>query len=229
MRKLAFGWVAAVLLVGAIAVPAKATPVTEPSVGRLQVDFLFPNLTTDTDLGIFPFPSPSAPITVPFGLGIETFFGKCPTNCLAIDITSTGFDVRSVLPTNDTPPIEFINGDQAIIKVTTLDSRLITNVSLQSERNVALHPGALVFGDNFFQVNLADAGPINVGALATFNVTYGLSQSSVPEPSSLALFGISLAGLGWLRTRRDLRGSARRWLRSRPASTVRSGGRTATA
>src|SRR4051812_21847158 len=124
----------------------------------------------------------------------QDFACSRPTNCLAIDITSTGFDVRALLPTNNTPPIEFINGDQAIIKVMTLDSRLITNVSLQTERNVALHPSALEFGDNFFQVNLADAGPINVGALATFSVTYGLSQRPVPEPSSLALLGVGLAG-----------------------------------
>ena len=232
MRKFAFGWLAAVLVVGAIAVPAKATPVTGQSVGRLQVDFIFPNLTTDTNLGIFPFPSPSAVITIPFGSGIATFFGPCPTQCLAIDITSTGFDVRAALPTNGLPPIEFVNGDQAIIKVTTLDSRLITDVSLRSERNVALGSGALVFGDNFFQVNLADAGPINVGALATFDVTYGLSLSSVPEPPSLALFGVVLAGLSivhaW-RTRRFLPGLARRWLRSRPVSTVRSAGCTAAA
>jgi hypothetical protein len=233
MRKFAFARVAAVLVVGAIAVPAKATPVTGQSVGRLQVDFIFPNLTTDTNLGIFAFPSPSGEITAPFGSGIATLFYSCPTQCLAIDVTSTGFDVRAALPTNGLPPIEFVNGDQAIIKVTTLDSQLISDVSLQNERNVALGSSALVFGDNFFQVNLADAGPISVGAFASFNVTYGpLSPSSVPEPPSLALFGIGLAGLSivhaW-RTRRFLPGLARRWLRSRPVSTVRSAGCTAAA
>ena len=233
MRKFAFARVAAVLVVGAIAVPAKATPVTGQSVGRLQVNFIFPNLTSDTNLGIFAFPSPSGEITAPFGSGIATLFYLCPTQCLAIDVTSTGFDVRAALPTNGLPPIEFVNGDQAIIKVTTLDSQLISDVSLQNERNVALGSGALVFGDNFFQVNLADAGPISVGAFASFNVTYGLlSPSSVPEPPSLALFGIGLAGISivhaW-RTRRFLPGLARRWLRSRPVSTVRSAGCTAAA
>jgi hypothetical protein len=196
MRKFVFAWIAAALVGGAIAMPAKATPVIGQSVGRLQVDFIFPNLTTDTDLGIFPFPSSSASIAVPFGFGIETLFGQCRTNCLAIDITSTGFDVRAQLPTNNTPPIEFINGDQAIIKVTTLDSQLISLVSQQSERNVQLHPGSLQFGDNFFQVNLADAGPINVGALASFSVDYGLAQPSpVPEPMSLPLLASGLVAL----------------------------------
>jgi hypothetical protein len=116
-----------------------------------------------------------------------------------MDLTSTGFDVHTQLPSG-TQPIEFINGNQAIIKVTTLDSALINLVSQQTN-SLGLNPGSLVWGDNFFQVNLADAGPLYPSTSATFTVDYsgGLgaapAPAPVPGPASLPVIVSGLVGL----------------------------------
>lgn len=189
------------LCLGIGAGTASAQTAATPDVGRLTVDFIYPYLSSDQNLGTFAFPSASAPITVPFGLGIDTLYGKCPINCLAIDLTSTGFDVRTQLPSGNLP-IEFVNFDQAIIKVTTLDSALI-NLVQQQTNSLGLNTGSLVFGDNFFQVNVADAGPLYPNTSASFTVDYngglGASPAPVPAPASLPLIASGLAALALAR------------------------------
>jgi hypothetical protein len=89
----------------------------------------------------------------------------------------------------------FLNNADAIIKVTTTQCRLISNVILESQTGMTLFPGNFLFGDNFFQVNLAKNSFINPGAVLDFSVSYNLSATPVSEPPSLPLLASGLVAL----------------------------------
>ena len=100
-------------------------------------------------------------VTVPFGVGVQTTVGTTTRNIFEIDVTPTTIAVHYLDPTNT---IGFVNGENAIIKMTTTQSSLINLVSLESETGITLSPGAFLFGSNFFQVDLAQASFISPGA-----------------------------------------------------------------
>ena len=133
-------------------------------------------------------------MNVPFGAGVVFAGGGCRANCFGIDISPTGFSVS----TQPGPGgIAFINGDQAIVKVTTLDTSLINVVSFQTN-GLGLSPGALLFGDNFFQVNLAASSlPLPEGNNSSFTVNFSEAPgpAPVPAPASLPLIASGLAAL----------------------------------
>jgi len=177
----------------------------EQAVGPLTFDFLYPNITTDQNLGMFAFPSSGQTVKVPFGIGIQTTAGTTTANIFEIDVTPAAITVRYLDPTDT---IGFVNGEQGIIKMTTTQSSLINLVSLQSQTGITLSPGAFLFGSNFFQVNLADASFINPGATLNFSVSYDVSATPVPEPASLPLLASGLVAFAL--TRRVIRTGVRR-------------------
>jgi hypothetical protein len=156
------------LCLGIGAGTAAATPLQQ-AVGPLTFDFLYPNITTDQNLGMFAFPDTGQTVKVPFGVGVKGsnasngFIFTFPVNPFEIDVTPTSIAVEYTA-SGGVPPLQFPNNEQAIIKMTTTQSSLINLVSLESQTGITLTPGAFLFGSNFFQVNLADASIIQPGA-----------------------------------------------------------------
>lgn len=165
------------------------------TVGPFTVDFLYPNLTTDQNLGTYNFPSQGQFVSVPFGVGVETTSGPAVTNIFELEVTPTLFGIRYFDPTNPNNGINFVNGEIGIIKVTTTESRLINSVSLLQENGITLNPGAFLFGSNFFQVNLADASFINPRSTLIFSASYSESAEPVPEPEPLPPLALGLVAL----------------------------------
>ena len=185
------------LCLGIGAGTAAATPLQQ-AVGRLTFDFLYPNITTDQNLGMFAFPDTGQTVKVPFGVGVTgSFTNRFFTfgfNPFEIDVTPTTIAVEYTDSGGD-PPVEFPNNEQAIIKMTTTQSSLINLVSLESQTGITLTPGAFLFGSNFFQVNLADASTISPGASLDFSASYNVSATPAPEPASLPLLASGLVAL----------------------------------
>ena len=196
------------LCLGIGAGTARAQTAATPNVGRLSVDLIIPfrdGSSDDQHIGTYAFPSASAALSIPFGAGLPNVaYGECKTNCLTLDIGPTAFAVLNNIAPIGTLPIAFLGGLQDTIKVTTVDSRLINLVQTQAD-TFGLKPGALLFGDNFFQVDLADAGPLYPQSGALFSVDYsgGLGASPapapVPAPASLPLMASGLAALALTR------------------------------
>jgi hypothetical protein len=180
--------------------PGSAAATTlQQAVGPLTFDFLYPTTMNDTNLGMFAFPDTGQTVTVPFGIGVEVAIpGASPTispvNLFEIDVAPATITIRFLLTGSD--PIEFVNNDVVIIKMTTTQSSLINLISLESETGIELHPGAFLFGSNFFQVALSGASTIGPGATLDFSVSYNLSTTPVPEPSTWGMMALGFAGLG---------------------------------
>ena len=121
-------------------------------------------------------------VTVPFGVGVQTTVGTTTRNIFEIDVTPTTIAVHYLDPTNT---IGFVNGENAIIKMTTTQSSLINLVSLESETGITLSPGAFLFGSNFFQVDLAQASFISPGATLDFSASYNLLAAPEPAPAKV--------------------------------------------
>lgn len=159
-------------------------------VGRLQVDFISPTLADDQNLGTYSFPT--TPIDIPFfslpGVGAA----------LNLGLGSESF----VLSNRTTETLRIPANQQAIIKVTTLDSRIVSSVEPLLAIGFNLEPGSLQFGNNFYQVNLAGAVIDPVG-LQSFSVAYNLGAAPeptpVPAPASLPLLVSGLAVLASVR------------------------------
>jgi hypothetical protein len=181
------------LCLGIGAGTAAATTLQE-AVGPLTFDFLYPNITTDQNLGMFAFPDTGQTVRVPFGVGVQTQFGTTIRNIFEIDVTPTTITVSYLDPTNT---IGFTNNANAIIKMTTTQSSLINRVSLESETGITLNPGAFLFGSNFFQVDLSHNSLISPGATLDFSASYNVSatETPVPEPASLPLLASGLVAL----------------------------------
>jgi len=180
-----------------------AAATLDQTVGPFTVDFLYPNLGTDQNLGIFNFPSTGQTVSVPFGVGMRLNKEGTPGSFIAnsnpfeLDVTPTAFDIRYLNP-NNVGSVGFVPPDIGIIKLTTTKSSLINVVSLQSQTGITLKPGAFLFGSNFFQVELSRQSFIDPGANLNFSASYNGLESpvpeAVPEPSSLLGY-ITLGGL----------------------------------
>ena len=196
-----------------------AAATLQQEVGPLQFDFLYPNITTDQNLGTYAFPDTGQTVSVPFGVGIGTNLGIAPVNIFDINVTPTSIVVSQTPTINNA--IGFTNEANGIIKMTTLDSSLIKSVSLVSQNGITLNPGNFLFGANFFQVDLSHNSLIQPGASLVFSTTYDLSATEtpvpvgicpqgydcnaagpVPEPATFAVLGaglLGLIGLRWVR------------------------------
>ncbi len=70
------------------------------------------------------------------------------------------------------------------------------NSSLSLASNVSGFFGAIDFGGSFDTISFTPSGGPNIGWDA---LAYGSTNGSVPEPTTLALMGLGLAGIGWKR------------------------------
>ena len=188
-------FVAGVGLCLGIGAGTAAATTLQQAVGPLQFDFIYPNITTDQNLGMFAFPDTGQTVNVPFGVGVDTNLGIAPFNIFNIAVTPTNIVVSQtpLIPAG----IGFANEANGIIKMTTTQSSLIKSVSLQSQNGITLTPGNFQFGANYFQVDLSHNSVIQPGASLVFSTTYDLSatEAPVPEPASLPLLASGLAAL----------------------------------
>lgn len=75
-----------------------------------------------------------------------------------------------------------------------------TNTSFMSHQLLSAFGGQDVFGDWILQIS--DNAGDDTGRLASWSLNVDLQGNAVPEPGSLALLGLSLAGLAAVRRRR---------------------------
>jgi hypothetical protein len=168
---------------------------------------LYPNIAAayvlDFQNGGLPEANNEFEISAPGGIINEGTLGQGGTNyyvyaTLALfgKSTTEGFDISSI----QVSPAEFYTGFENTLRIQTTyaDERPVN----YQEFNIARDVGFYTFDVNEHNLTSIVFASIN-NTLSFDNVTVGVKDVSVPEPSSITLLGLGLAGLAITsRTRR---------------------------
>ena len=158
-----------------------------------QIEFqgFFPDLGT-------PLAGFNLIVNVVDGTGDEFVFGVSTTNVESgsvIFTLSTGFATGDDCNCIQITSMDWVGDPSGIISGITLSSNTITGFTTAN-----VTTSAVSGGPSEILINVADL----TGVTATGSVTINLQTTDreIPEPGSLALFGIGLVGLGFMTRRR---------------------------
>ena len=162
--------------------------------------------TTGPNIGNGYFVRPSQSVAVPFFSGPNT---QITSITIYLEpFTATPVDLGIMADASGVPSGSFL--DFVPLTVTSDPMSLTPNWSIQPNQNYWLAADAGTGFLGLWEINLSSAGPYAftqgswVGSFGNLPaaVIEGSAPASVPEPSTLALFGAGLLSLGVLRRRR---------------------------